>query len=259
MIVIALVLVGGFWPSTARAQHCHVPVPLEGADPDLKLMVGAEFATFRTSRYEGSYQGLNVGGLWEHRRVQLRASLPAYRLTRNGLDADGLGDLAVSVRVPLLRADGDGFLGGLQLKATAPTGDAGRDLGMGHVMLMSGVWASWRSNRIFLAAEVVYGRSLGEHGGHHAAAVPGPLVNPMNPSEIEAAASGGVRLHDRVRVRTGAYGAAPIAVTGGSARGVAFVGADLLVDWFDLGVEAFVPFVGDPFIGKVLLTASARL
>lgn len=246
-----------FAPSAA-AQQCHDPPPLEPRKLGLRVTVGSESATYRTSRYEGEYQGIGVGVGWEHRWVRVRANLPAYRLTRNGLEEHGIGDVVLDVRVPFARTEDDTLVGGLVLATSAPTGDSSRDLGMGHFMLMSGFWATWRSERAFLQGQVAYGRALTSGGGAHHGGGPGPIVSPMNAGEVELAESGGWRVGDHLRVRGGVYGAVPVAVVGGASRAAAFVGTDLVLDRFDLALEGHLPLAGDPFLAKIVLAAGAR-
>lgn len=246
------------WAGGARAQHCHEPAPLERRGLGLRVGVGAEYATFRTSRYEGDYQGLSATLQWGHPLARLRATMPAYRIVRNGLESQGAGDLLLEARVPLWRTDRDELSGGPMLAATLPTGNADVDLGMGHPMLMPGLWFTWAPPRAFVTAQMNYGRALnGGAGGHHHEG-PRPIVNPMNESELEAAASAGYQPHELVRARAGAYGAWPTGGEGSASRAAAFVGADLLVGPFDLSLEGHLPLAGDPFLAKAVVALGGR-
>lgn len=258
--VIAVIAFVSGLATEASAQHCHPPAPSEPRRLGLRVALTSELATYRTTRFEGEYQGSSLGLGWEHRWVRLRASLPAYRLTRNGLAHHGLGDLFLDVRVPLASADNDIFVGGIGLAVVAPTGDSARDLGMGHFMLMPGAWATWRADRAFAQAHVAYGRSLTSDGGaHHGGGRPGPIVNPMNASEVELALTGGASLIDQLRVRGGVYGAVPVAATGGASRAAAFVGMDVIpVGPFDVSLEGHLPLAGDPFLAKAVVSAGAQ-
>jgi hypothetical protein len=245
------------WAAGARAQPCHEPAPLERRGLGLRAGVGAEHATYRTARYEGDYQGLSATLQWDNPWARLRVAMPFYRIVRNGLESRGPGDLLLDARVPLLRDDDGAVAGGVVLATTLPTGDAERDLGMGHVMPMPGLWASWAPPRAFVAAQLGYGRALGAGGhGHHGG--PRPIVNPMNQSELEASASAGYLAYEWLRARAGAYGALPAGDPEGAARAAAFVGVDLLIDRFDLGLEGHLPLAGDPFLAKAVVTLGAR-
>ncbi|HEU4535394.1 MAG TPA: hypothetical protein VFS00_14800 [Polyangiaceae bacterium] len=241
----------------ARAQHCHEQAPLERRGLGLRTALGAEYATFRTGRYEGDYWGLNATLQWDHPFVRLRATMPAYAIVRNGLEGRGAGDLLLEARAPLVRAEGGELSGGPVLAATLPTGDADLDLGMGHPMLMPGLWFTWAPEGGFVSAQMSYGRALGGAGGHHHDG-PRPIVNPMNESELEAAASGGYLLHELLRARAGAYGALPTGGEGAASRAAAFVGADLLAGAFDLSLEGHLPLAGDPFLAKAVVALGAR-
>lgn len=243
----------------ADAQPCHEPVPLERRGIGLRVGLGAEYAAYRTARYEGDYTGASAAAQWDAPWARLRAALPAYRLDRNGLEVRGLGDLVLEGRVPFVRTEGDALAGGFVLAATLPTGDADRDLGMGHVMAMPGAWFSWIPARAFVTTQLIYGRALGAGagGGHHGGG-PRPIVNPMNASEVEASASAGYLIHELVRARAGVYGALPVDDRTGASRAAALVGADLIVDRFDLSLEGHLPLVGDPFLVKVVLATGVR-
>lgn len=258
-VIISIALVSGL-ATKAAAQHCHPPVPTEPRRLGLRVELASELATYRTTRFEGEYQGLGLGLGWEHRWARVRASLSAYRLTRNGPEQAGLGDLFVDVRVPFARTENDTLVGGVGVAATAPTGDSSRDLGMGHFMLMPSAWATWRSERWFAQGHVAYGRALTSDGeAHHAGGAPRPIVNPMNASEVELALTGAVSMIDKLRARGGVYGAVPVAAAGGASRGAAFIGLDgSLLEWLNVSLEGHLPLAGDPFLAKAIMSAGAR-
>ncbi|HEU4408417.1 MAG TPA: hypothetical protein VFS43_24345 [Polyangiaceae bacterium] len=248
------------WAGGASAQqHCHEPAPLERRGLGLRAGLGAEYATYRTARYEGEYQGASVVVQWDNPWVRLRAALPAYRLVRNGLEGQGLGDLLLEGRVPLVRPEGGALEIGAVLAATVPTGDAERELGMGHLMAMPGAFVVWAPGRAFVTAQLGYGGAIDVgSGGHRHHGGPRPIVNPMNRSEVEAAASAGYLVHELVRARVGAYGAEPVFDEEGARRAAAFVGVDLLAGPVDVALEGHLPFAGDPFLAKVVLAAGVR-
>ena len=89
------------WLLTARAAHaqaCHVAAANDHGTTGLRASVRSETAAFETRRYEGHYQGLFAGVLVSGEVLSGEASLPFYRLVRNGLVSEGLGDLALGAR-----------------------------------------------------------------------------------------------------------------------------------------------------------------
>jgi hypothetical protein len=249
------------WVPQAAAQHCHLPDPPQLQGPGLQLGTRGEYGSFRTSRYEGEYLGLSLTGSLEHSWGSFHASLPAYRIVRNGLAASALGDLLLQGLLPLARAQDDSRVAGLVLAATAPTGDPDSDTGMGHFMLMPGLWGAWHSEEVFVQAQVDYGRAIGmsgtAHAGHSHGA--GPIVNPMNASELEASMAAGYLLHPKLRVRAGVYGALPVGVDGGVGRAAVFLGSTVLLHSMSLGLEGHLPLAGAPFRGKVVLSLGALI
>jgi hypothetical protein len=193
---------------------------------------------------------------WHHRRLRVRAALPGYRIVRNGLSSSGLGDMILDAQVALVGAPDEALTAGLVFAAMLPVGDDSKDLGMGHPMLMPGMWAAWKDDRIFVQGQVAYGWMIGQ--GHRHGGGPVPIVNPMNAREVALGGSAGFLFHPRARARGGAYGAVPVNNQSGAARAAAFVGGDVLLDWLDLGLEGHLPFVGDPFSAKALVTLGAR-
>ena len=253
--VISLLLVLGM-SHHARAEYCHIPATYEPNQTALSVGLSSSFTTFNTASYTGSYEGLSLNTQLTYHWLHVRASMPTYRIERNGLTNYGTGDVLLDLRASLLPSDQDTWAMGLELSSTLPTGDASKSLGMGHVMLMPGVWGAWRSERASITAQVLYGRMLRfGSGGHHNTP---PIVNPMNASEIEGALSAGYRLFEYFRVRAGSYGAAPVAAENGKARAAAFVGGDVLLGRWELGLEGHIPYIGDPFTAKGIMSVSAH-
>jgi hypothetical protein len=265
--IVAAVLVS---PALALADACHVGPPLETLGLGLHASIELEAASYDNSRGEGTYLGAMIGIAYRRDWLRVRAQLPGYRLRRNSETFIGPGDLLLGTEVALLRDADDTFAAGIGVAATLPTGDASSDLGMGHVMLMPGLWGEVTRDRTFAQLQIVYGRSLGSHesheeqghAGHHAHSAhvmgPGPIVNPMNASEIAGRASAGYRLVDWLRVRAGVDGAVPVADDQGESRAIAVLGLDLLPDPFNAAVEGQVPFIGDPFTVKAVVAVGLR-
>jgi hypothetical protein len=87
---------------------------------------------------------------------------------------------------------------------------------------------------------------------------PGPIVNPMNRSELAGRLGGGFLIVDFLRIRTGVDAAVPVADDEGESRGIAVLGVDFLPDPFNATIEGQVPFAGDPFTAKGVFSAGFR-
>jgi hypothetical protein len=267
--VAVIVCLLGF-PATALADACHVTPPLEALGLGFHLSASFDVATYDNTRGSGSYLGVALTAAYQREWLRVRASLPAYRLRRNDETFHGPGDLLLATEVALLRNDEQTHSAGLGIAASLPTGDESSDLGMGHVMLMPGIWGELTFDRTFLQAQLVYGRALGshddhaagEHAGHQGHAEhgmdPGPIVNPMNRSELAGRVGGGFLIVDFLRVRTGVDAAVPVADDEGESRGIAVLGVDFLPDPFNATIEGQVPFAGDPFTAKGIFSAGFR-
>ena len=216
----------------------------------------ASFATYRSPTFAGEYQGYAAAASYSHPWVYADVSLAGYRIVRNGLAQRGLGDLALDVRASLYRA-GELALG-LELAATMPTGAAHLGLGMGHAMLMPGAWLSLRSERVLLFAQLACGRSVGDSGGfgHHHQAT-GPLVNPMNRSELEHALTASYLFSKHLFAGARLTGAVPVVALGGQAREVAGLGLGASFAPVQIDLELQLPLVGTPFETRTILTAAA--
>jgi hypothetical protein len=125
---------------------------------------------------------------------------------------------------------------------------------MGHVMAMPGLFASYGGERLFVLVQVNYGRALGEgtqahvHGGWV-----GPIVDPMNRSELEHAFGISYALVPQLRASLRLAGALPVAVTDGVAREAIGFGLALSLGVVDATVETLLPLVGSPFRAKNVL------
>jgi hypothetical protein len=261
------------FPAVALGDACHVaPPPLEALGLGFHLATSFELATYDNSRGSGSYVGVALAAAYRREWLRVRAQLPAYRLRRNQEVFHGPGDLVLAADAALLRADEDNFASGVVLAVSLPTGDESSDLGMGHVMLMPGIWGELTRDRAFVQLQIVYGRALGSHdehtadphAGHHGHAQaehvmgPGPIVNPMNMSEITGRLGAGYRLADVLRVRAGVDAAVPVADDEGESRAIAVLGVDLLPDPFNTAIEGQLPLAGDPFTVKAVFSAGFR-
>lgn len=244
----------------AASQQCH---PLAGnvwRNPGLLAGVRLDAAGYRNTSYEGDYQGLAPTLGYNHPRVAVMALLPAYRLTRNGRAGYGLGDLALAVRVPVPAFARGTWSAGFGLAATLPTGKSDADLGMGHVMLMPEFWFGHEQERVQVVGTVGFARALASAAGSHHDHGPRPIVNPMNLSEIDASFNSFVRVHPRLWLKLGMFGAMPVGAinTQGVTRIVAGSGVVVTVRGFELSAELQAPLTGAPFLARGVLQVAYR-
>lgn len=256
--VIALLLL----TEPAHGQHCSA-LESSGADaPTTRLGVEVSAASYATSRFEGTYVGVRPTVTWSHPRVRLFGAMPWYRIERNGLPRSGIGDVLLGVEATLVRPKDSVFSAGIATSASLPTGSARSDLGMGHAMSMSSLWFDARTPRFSLRTSVGYGRALMGRRmsmSHHAMQTGGPIVDPMNASELEASLVGSVRVIRTLRIRAGVFGAIPVGAESGSSRASVLGGLEGVVgDRLDLGVEIQTAVVGNPFRSKFLARVGVR-
>lgn len=242
------------------AQQCH---PLAGSvwrNPGMMIGVRLDAAGYRNQSYEGDYQGLAPTLGFNHPKVAVMALLPAYRLTRNGRTGYGLGDLALAVRVPVPAFANRTISAGFGLAATLPTGKADADLGMGHVMLMPEFWFNHERDRVQIVGTVGFARALASAGGSHHNHGPRPIVNPMNLSEIDASLNSFLRVHDKVWLKLGMFGAMPVGSVNmpGVTRVIAGSGVVVTVRGLELSAELQAPLTGAPFMARGVLQVGYR-
>lgn len=206
--------------------------------------LGLIAATYDARLFSGDYQGAVAGARFARGRFALGASLPAYRLQKNGKVVGGIGDLMLHGHATLL---GHGAVtAGVMGMASAPTGDGDQGLGMGHVMLMGDAWAAWTSARFAATGSLGYARALGgslAHAEHGSATW--PLVEPMNASEVTCGATGMVALARALATGLSVRGAVPIG--DGATRLVGGVRVMWREGRVDTSVEIQGGLVGDPF------------
>lgn len=258
MKVLALLVVAAT-AGSAHAQECHplpaahVPEPPSreaSADPR-GLPIAAVRAGFsletaaiddglgRRGTFEGAVTSLEVSALGARARV----AIGGYHVDW-GQRATGLGDLQIALQRAVATL-GETRIGAA-MSATLPTGDVRDELGMGHPMVMPGVWARWADDRSSLLASLVYGSML---GGHHHGMVE-PITSPMNAEEM-AAALRAARSVGATELAATLSGAAPIGP--GLARGAVGAGARWWLAGNELGVEVSVPFGGTPIRARLVV------
>ncbi len=245
--------------AVGAADHC-APTPPPSAvshgERGIGLAGSLEHANYSTERYAGNYTGVVVGVSYVSSVWDLLLEAPVYRLSRNGLDVGGPGDPFVRGRFRVWGAPHEEVTLGGALGLSLPLGDAASDLGMGHVMVHPGVWLRTTGEELRTEWTLGYGRVVA--GGDHAHGT-GPLVNPMNASELSA---GGALVWNLFRVldlRAAAMGAIPVASPGGEARATLGFGIRLVFGKLDLSSVASFPLVGDPFRDKVEVSVGYSL
>lgn len=165
------------------------PGAAPGAAPDahgahgLGLAVGLrlEAATAAIQRRPIDYQGTSLRVDLHWRRFHLRAQGSWYRLRDSLERTTGPGDVLVAGMWTAYQ--GSRLHAGIALPIGLPTGDADERLGMGHAMIMPGVFAALRATpAITASAGLAYNRALESGDGHDHGI--GPYVNPMTKEEL---------------------------------------------------------------------------
>lgn len=229
--------------------------PRASAAPQFRVSALASFATYRNAVYAGEYQGYTGAVGYTHPWFALEASMAGYRIVRNGARDWGPGDLLLMARGTAYRFDSEAAVG-VALASTLPTGDEEVGLGMGHTMLMPGAWFALQHGAFSLALDLAYGRALGGGSSHHHSST-GPLVNPMNRSEIEHALTLSYAFWRGLFAAVRLYGAVPIADADGQTREALGFVLGGQISRFELAAEQHLPLAGDPFQAKTILRASA--
>lgn len=255
--------------SSARvaAQSCHATSLHEPTVGGLHLSFTQLAATFdNEDGSNGDYQGAIVMLSWSHPLLFVELAVPGYRLAEESVEI-GLGDVSADVRLALLRSSTDDVRAGIELAASVPTGDASRGLGMGHTMLMPGLWLRLEKDRFAVLAQAGYGAALGEGSHtsshshaheHQAGSDPFPRVNPMNRSEFEHALGASFSVHPNAAVTARWQGAVALDEDGITREMVA-PGLQLMADRLLASLELQLPLAGDPFDFKLLASIGSEL
>jgi hypothetical protein len=225
----------------------------------MSLGLALEHANYSTERYAGNFTGVHLGVSYAQANVHglswdVSAGVPAYQLVRNGQDEGGIGDPWLRGRLRLLQSRARDLALGAALGMSFPLGDAEADLGMGHVMIHPTVWLDSAGERVHTHWTFSYGSVLG--AGDHGSGT-GPLVNPMNASELAASGTATWSPVRGLQLSAGAMGAVPTSTQGGEARAVASLGFLLPLGLVQLGSEFSWAILGDPFDQKLEVTARA--
>lgn len=196
-------------PSALTTHHAH------DHGSGFRASLGLVAADYNTPLFSGEYQGVTATVEWHFARFSLAASVPLFRLRKNGLLVEGPGDAMLHAHGTAIRTTS--MAAGFALMVSAPTGDSHRGLGMGHVMVMPGTWAMWSSGPVMAAGTLRFHRALGSTSAHasHGGGM-WPLVDPMNASEV--AGSGTAMLALARPFAIGANADAAVAMGNGEQR-----------------------------------------
>jgi hypothetical protein len=103
--------------------------------------------------------------------------------------------------------------------------------------------------------QLAYGRVASNGHGHEHAAT-GPLVNPMNRSEIEHAAALSYQFAGPLFAAARLFGAVPVAARAGVAREALGLVLGAGLSRYQLSAELQLPLVGQPFALRTQLVAA---
>lgn len=250
-VVLAMVLAC----ATAYAQHDHSHTHDDhhaGTTATSSFSAGASLvgASFEQMLYGGEYVGMVPTASWANAKFAAIASIGVYRITLNGATYVGIGDVGLHAQAPLVRRDD--FEVGLLAGISLPSGDDRHGLGMGHLMLMPGTYATWSLERVRLSTTLAYGRALGSAGHEHGA---WPIVSPMLMAEVSWNAGGDVRITDTVTAGARASGGLP-AGEGGKSRAIVGGRVGLRVNRLDTSFELQAAVVGDPFTVRAVVATT---
>jgi hypothetical protein len=239
MVATTLVgLTGSAWAEHHHMDMDHADAPGHALGAGLALVA----ATFDTGPFVGNYQGVLPSVQWSRARYGVAASTGIYRVDENGSDFYAFGDVLVHGRVAIAGNPhaGVGAIAGV----SAPTGDAQRGTGMGHVMVMPAFYGMVARGVVTGSATVGYSRALGGDMDHDHGSW--PLVEPMLMSEVSWSAGADVAV--RSGMSTGVHFAGGIPA---GASGDTRVQAGARFAWHTGRVESAAEIqaglVGDPF------------
>lgn len=265
-LLVALVLLALSFTSVsgAEAQACHTVEFRKPEKERFRTTLGLLAAGYGSGDDAGDYQGLYAGFGYRADWYGGEVLLPAYRLSRDAGTEYGLGDLVLTARGTAIRAREGTLTAGVELPVMFPTGDSSRELGMGRVMPMPGLWFAFVRAPLSVRVQAGYGHMIGTEKvakAHHHGAATGPMrhpiVNPMNRSEFEHGLTLGLGLSRTLSVHARWFGAVPIADDHGVVREILAAGATASMDAFDVTLEGQRPVAGDPFDYKLVLQLGA--
>lgn len=235
------------------ADHC-APPPLAHTEAlGIDLGVRFEHAQYSTETYAGNYSGAMLAAALLRPSWDVSLDVPVYHLLKNGLDVAGPGDPYLGGRLQVLASRAETVALGLGLGLSLPLGDAEQDLGMGHFMLHPGLWLRTSQGDLRSEWTVGYGRVLGGPVDGHGT---GPLVSPMNASELSVGGALSLRSWRVLELRAAGMLAAPLPATSGEARATLGLSAGLLLGKVAVTSGFSLPVLGDPYDAKLDVAVS---
>jgi hypothetical protein len=247
-------------PSLAM-DDCHGHATRVGTEPEYRVRVASALASYDNVHGQGDYEGLTLGFEAAFPLFRLGAYLPAYRLVRNGVELYGPGDALLNLEGTFAQTSTRSLLFGAAWGTSLPTGSSADDLGMGHAMVMPSFWLGTELGAFSAKAHLGYGIAVGEGGAsahaHHG--IVGPIVAPMNPSEVELSLALALRAFAFLELGAGGFFATPVAMQGGEARGTAYGSLTLFPSGrVNVRLEGHGPWLGDPFLAKARLAVAVK-
>jgi hypothetical protein len=252
LIVTSAVLAARSAPAFAD-HHAMMAAGSEG-DSQFDASIALLAASFSTMFYGGDYEGVLPAAGWSRGRFAAVASMPYYRMSENGLETYGPGDLLVQGQVRLLEAGS--VTGGAMFGASDPTGDTAHGMGMGHPMLMPAAWGAWQGARVLVTGSLGYSRAILDVGHHDHGMW--PLVEPMNMSEITWSGSGELAISGSWHAGARLSGGVPVGSLPGHERVVGTLRVAYREDKVETAVEIQGGLVGDPFTARGILSTAIR-
>jgi hypothetical protein len=202
----------------------------------------------------GAYQGVAPSLSWHRGRFGGFVVAPLYRLERYAMDPVlGPGDVVVQGHARVV--GGQRWQAGALAAIGLPTGDADDHLGMGHVMLMPGLWATATRGRASLLVSTMVGRGVG--GDEHAEHGSGPVVSPMNRFELGGTVRASLAVAPSLAVH--ALGLVGVPLDDGVTRAAVGAGAKWRRGDWSLGADAQLGVAGDPFTTRAVLAIAHTL
>jgi hypothetical protein len=253
--VATLLGCSGAGGALADHSHHHDATGIAAVGSTLTASLGAVAAQYSTASFVGDYQGLTPGLRWTGSRFAASTNVGVYRLRKNGARYAGLGDLFIQGQAAIVGHHARSA--GLALAVSAPTGSQRDGLGMGHVMVMPALWGSHALGDLTLAASCGYGRAIGANDGDEHEHGAGPIVDPMNFSELTWSASGDLRVAQALRLGVRVGGALAFSDSG-TDRAIAAGRAMWTGGRLDTSAEIQVGLAGDPFNVRGIVETALR-
>lgn len=200
-------------------------------------------ARYETVTFGGDYQGVVPTVAWQRGRFSASATAGLYRLTSNGAEYYGLGDVTLAPAATVYTSGPTTI--GVMLPVMLPSGDRATGFGMGHVMVMPMASATTALPRVEVGASLGFGRALGGMESHHDHG-PWPLVEPMNMQEVMWSANAYVPLARALRAGVRMSGGIPVGGMGTN-RVIGGIRTQWTAGNVETGFEVQVGIAGDPF------------